>query len=250
MTVVESLTKLYQVERQLRGLRSRLEGAQRYFDHQSELASGIEGRRDELQSRKKHTQARMANLETEGQVYDEQLEKFRNDLNSAATNKQYTAVLTELNTAKEARSKIDDKILAELEEIDRIAEELATVEELLAERVKVREIASAQLAERTTEVSDRLSELEEERVTAAADVPPTELALFEELADIFDGEAMATVQEIDRRRREYSCGECNMHLPFEQVATLMSPTGAVVQCTACRRILMLQEEVRGALTPK
>jgi predicted nucleic acid-binding Zn-ribbon protein len=250
MNLMENLTKLFQVDKQVRGLRSRLESAQRYRDAQQRHLDEIDLRGEELQTRTRHVKAKIANLETEGASLDEQLEKFRGDLNSAATNKQYTAVLTELNTVKEARSKIDDSILAEMDQLEEIDAQLAEVAAQREERAKVLAVAAAQLQEREDEVGSRLEELEAERATAAAAVPDADLEIFEEMSDIHDGDAMAPVEEIDRRNREYACGECNMHMPFEQVSTLMAPTTTLVRCTACGRILYLHEETRGALAPK
>ncbi len=92
--------------------------------------------------------------------------------------------------------------------------------------------------------------METEREVAAAEVPGTALRVFEDLAEAYDDDPVAQVLEIDRRRREYACGECNIHMPFEKVASLMSETTELVQCPACSRILYLAEETRGALTPK
>ena len=41
-----------------------------------------------------------------------------------------------------------------------------------------------------------------------------------------------------------------MHVPFEQVVVLLGGSGTLVRCTACTRILYLQEETRGALVKK
>ena len=102
MTLMERLTSLYRVDQQLRGLQTRLDSAQRYFSGQQKQLDVVRERLEELRTRRRHHQARIGNFETEGATIDQQVEKFRNDLNSATTNKQYTAVLSELDTVKEA----------------------------------------------------------------------------------------------------------------------------------------------------
>jgi len=250
MSLMESLTDLFRVDRQLRGLKGRVESAQRYFDAQTNQLREAESALEELLTRKRHLQATIANLETEGATFDDQLEKFRSDLNNAVTQKQYAAVLTELNTVKTARSKLDDEILERLSDVEALEGSVSAAEAQVTERTKVRAHAEAQFREREQEVGERLKELELERDAAAGRVPATELAVFDDLADVYEGEAMAPIEEIDRRRREYSCAACNMHLPFAQVAGLMSPEPALVCCASCRRILFIQEDLRGALTKK
>ncbi len=247
MTLMDDLSRLMNVDRQVRGLRTRLQTAQRYFETQTRLLDEVNQRLQELKTRKRHIQAAIANLEMEGAAQDEQLEKFRGDLNSSATNKQYTAVLTELNTVKTARSRTDDDIFAHMTALESLDSELAEVEAQREERTTVRDKAESQLGERTNDVGERLAELEAERRAAAQALPASDLAVFEELAETYDGEAMATVEEVDARRREYACSECNMLLPFEKVATLMGSGGGIVRCTACGRILCMHEEVRGAM---
>lgn len=250
MSLMENLLKLYRVDSQVRGLRSRLDAARRYHNAQTRLLEEISQRKAELETRRRHLQAKIANLESEGATLDEQLEKFRRDLNSASTNKQYSAVLAELNTVKVERGKIDDAILAEMEQVESLDTEIAEVETEIAEREKVRDVAAAQLREREEDVGERLNELEQERTAAAADLPSNALAVFESASETHEGEAMAAVEEVDRRHREYACAACNLHMPFEQIASLMGSSDQIVRCTACGRILYLQEDLRGALTPK
>ena len=70
------------------------------------------------------------------------------------------------------------------------------------------------------------------------------------MADTYDGDAMAQVEEIDRRHRDYACGSCHMTVPFENVAVLLSGADTLVRCSACDRILYMQEETKGALAKK
>jgi predicted nucleic acid-binding Zn-ribbon protein len=250
MSLMESLAKLHRVDSQLRALRGRLESAETYFKAQSRQVENIDHEREELHSRERQIRAHVANLENEMAAMDDRLEKFRSDLNAAVTNKQYSAVLSELNTVKTARAKVEESILAEMEKIEELQQRFKELEERFAERLKIRDAAQVQLEQRKEDVGARLGELEAERANAADAVPPHELAIFDELSETFDGEAMAAVEEVDRRHRSYACGECNMHMPFEKVVALMGEPKELVRCPACGRILYMEEKVRGALAPK
>jgi len=250
MTLMDNLLNLYRVDMQVRGLRSRLESAERYYNAQCKLFDDLTAQRDELVSRKKQLQATIANLESEAAALDQKLEKFRADLNAASTSKQYNAVLTELNTVKLERGKIEDRMIEEMERIEQIEKESASIEEQLVERKKVRDHAERELEEKRSEVGQRLAELEREREEAAAAVPQSELEVFDKLAGDYDGEAMAHIEVIDKRRREYACGACNMHMPFEQISVLKGRSDTLVRCTACHRILYMQDETRESLAKK
>jgi predicted nucleic acid-binding Zn-ribbon protein len=250
MGVVESLLNLYRVDVQVRGLRSRLTTAERHLSAQTKQLNDLQQQRQELQTRRRHLQATIANLEVETKAIDERLEKLRNELNSASTNKQYSALLAELNTVKAQRTGVEDRTLQDLEQLDKIEEQLKALEAQITEKTKLRDHAQAQLDERRHDVGHRLSELETERQAAAAVIPVQTLSIFEHLAEDYEGEAMAPLEEVDRRHREYACGACNMHVPFEQVAMLTSKTDALVRCPSCIRILYMQEEMRGTLAKK
>jgi len=250
MSLTKDLISLFHIDSNVRGLRGRLESAQRYLDAQDRLLADLNQQHEECEVRRRHVRATVANLEGEVEVLNERLEKLREELNVATTNKQYTAVLTERNVAKTARAELEDRILEEMETIEASSKQLEKIAEETAERKKVRKVAKAQLKQRHDEVGQRLAELEVERESAASVIPGGEIKIFNEMADAYDGEAMGQIEEIDRRRREYACGSCNMHLPFEAVASLLGGGDALVRCTACGRILYLADETRGALAKK
>jgi predicted nucleic acid-binding Zn-ribbon protein len=250
MSLIEKLKRLFEIDGQVRGLRRRLDAAERYLATQTRLAEALETRRKELDSRHLEIQARIGILESDTAALDERLEKLRNELNAATTNKQYSAVLTELNAAKAQRSDLEDRILQEMEQVEENQQLRDQLAGEIEERETLRAKAERDLAQRHEEVGQRLAELEAERETAAAEVPGPDRRVFEKLADDYDGEAMAPIEEVDRRHREYACGECRMRIPFEMVSSLLSSGDVLVQCTACDRILYMQEEMRGALLKK
>ena len=250
MDLIARLLRLHQVDSQVRGLRSRLDSAQRYLRAQERQFGDVESQHEELVSRKRQLQATIANCETELASHDERIEKIRDELNSAVTNKQYTALLSELNTIKETRGGVEDKMLRDMEQVETFDGEIGELQAQMEERSKVREKANTELEERKAEIGERLTELENDRSAAADDVPPRELGIFDELSDLYDGEAVAYIEELDRRNRVYACGECNMQMPFEQVSLLLGAGDTLVQCHACSRILLIQEEMRGELAGK
>ena len=116
------------------------------------------------------------------------------------------------------------------------------------ERQKVVQVAEGDLDTRKSEVSDRLTELEAERIQAAAVIPEDVLLIFDGIADDFDGEAMAPIEVIDLKRHEYSCTCCSLTLPLEAITIILGNEDSIVKCVSCDRILYLEAETREAMT--
>ena len=247
MTLIEDLLTLYSVERRLRGLRSRVDSAETYLRVQQRQLNTLQTRHEELETHKRQRQAHAGNLETEAAAVDERTEKLREELNSASNTRQYHAVLNEVNSLKDKRKEFDEQTLAEMAAIEKIEEELAQLEEQTVERKKVLDSAEAELESRRAEIKDSLATLETERNQKAAAIPSGTQQLFDDLADDFDGEAMASIELIDKRRREYACDTCNVHLPFDIVSRVTGRPDEVVQCQGCLRILYASESCREAL---
>ena len=250
MNLMENMLSLFQVDAQVRGLRSRLDVARRYLDAQQRQLDDLGTQQRELLTRQKQAQATIGTLDVETRSIDERIEKLRNELNNAVTSKQHSAFLTELNNVKAQKAQLEEKSLAEMERVEEIKGHLAALQQQIAERTKLRDVAKHELDERQAEVGQRLAELETERATAAAHIPPKELELFDSLCDAYDGEAMAAVEEISKKHREYACAACNMNQPFENVSVLLRGADRLVRCAACGRILYMQDAVRGSLAKK
>ena len=247
MTLIEDLLELFQVERRLRSLRSRVDSAETYLAVQTRQMHLLQERRDELELRKRQRQAHAANLETEASGIDERTEKLREELNAASNTRQYHAVLNEVNSLKDKRTEIDEQTLVELSGVEQIDAELAELDEKIAERSTVLESAETELATRRDEIKGSLEELDAERSAKAANIPSDTQRLFDELSDDFDGEVMASIELIDKRRREYACDTCNVHLPFDIVSRVTGRPDEIVQCQGCVRILYASETAREAL---
>ncbi len=249
MSVTEKLLRLYKVDRQLRGLRSRINQAQRYVDAQDRQLNEIADKRASLESQLRQTEASIKNDEVETASIDERIAGLRERLNTTTTSKEYSATLTEVNTLKADKSLAEEKTLELMGRADELRESLAELEAQAQEREKIKGVAQADLKKREEEAAERISELEGERAIAAEDVPVQALAAFDELADQRDeDEVMAAVEEHSRRHLEYACGCCQTILPIELINRLCSH-GDLTTCVNCGAILYAESDVKEALAP-
>ena len=168
-------------------------------------------------------------------------------MNTASTSKEHGALLTEMNTLKADRGQYEERALELMESLERLRAELEEVEAELAERTKVRQVAENDREQKAADIKDRVAELEKQREAAAAEVPASALGMYDALREARDAdEVMASVEEQDRRNKEYSCGSCYTHLPVEQVNILLN-RGDVTTCPACDVILYMEDELRDSL---
>lgn len=208
---------------------------------------GVEQTENDLQ--RKQRRANIANIETEIGSIDSRIEHLRDELNKAVNDKQYSALLAEMNTIKEHRKAFEDEELIEMsaaEELDLSATDITQRQE---ERKKVMKVATKELGVRKSEIAEQLAELETERATAAAIIPDSVLDEFDSLSDDYDGEAMAAIEIIDLKRREYSCTSCSLRLPLDSITSMLGNKEGIVKCVSCDRILYLEAESREAIAP-
>ncbi|QNN21047.1 hypothetical protein HED60_01770 [Planctomycetales bacterium ZRK34] len=246
MTKYEALHELYLVDQQVRGLQSRLDGAQAYVRAQTNKLDALNKQLAELSEQHRQAQATEANLENEVKSIEQRIDKLREQMNSAKTNKEYSAFLVEVNTFKADKAKIEERALELLGESDKIAERMSQVKAQAEDQQKIKAHAEAELEKRRAEVGEDLDRLNAKRKEAAAAVPGDALAVFEKLADDTDGEPMAPVEQDDPRRMEYNCGGCFMAIPAEVVNRLATQDN-IVLCTSCGRILYLAAPMREAM---
>jgi uncharacterized protein len=246
MNVTAKLLRLFRVDGQLRGLQTRLNGAERFLGEQDKQLKAIEAKRGAIESQLKQLTATAADAEGETKRLDARMDVIREQMNSAKTNKEYQAFLTELNTLKTERDKHESSALEQMTKADELKSQLAEIVAQHDERVKVRQKAAEDREQREAEIKDRLAELKTERAKLAEDVPPSALSKFEQLVRTRGDAAMASIEIQDRRRHEFTCGACMMSLPVESVSGLLS-RGELTLCAACGCVLYLDEETTHAM---
>jgi predicted nucleic acid-binding Zn-ribbon protein len=162
------------------------------------------------------------------------LAKYKDQLLEVKTNREYTAMLHEIEAAQNDIKVREDRILEIMMESDELGAELKKSETAL--KASEKEIASERAA-LETEMSTLRSALD--RATAArqklaGEIDRRALAVFEQIAKSRKGLAVAEA-------RNGLCTICHVRLR-PQVFNEIRQNAGIIQCDSCQRILYFAGE--------
>ncbi|MGE3180345.1 MAG: zinc ribbon domain-containing protein [Phycisphaerae bacterium] len=235
---LDALRELQEIEHQIVDVKRQLRKKERVVEtHQKKmdnLEKQIASERNEL----KRTQVAFQQLDVDVKSRSANIQKSREQLNSVKTNKEYAAVLAQLNNDKADVTQIEQQALEKMQEIEaRQAAISEKVDELNAAESRRAELQD-QADQTKQSYAGKLAELEAERSKLATAVPKEALVLFDRLSERFDGEVLATCERTHPRKDEYLCGGCYLSLSAEVANTLMTKD-EIVTCRNCGRILVM-----------
>jgi predicted nucleic acid-binding Zn-ribbon protein len=238
-SILQALIKLQSVENRLRAAKAKLTRCRRNVIIQENLIRTLQNAQEAKKEEIQLTTIQSDRLELELKSRDEEISKLRNSLNSARTNKEYAAVLTQLNTTRADNSKIEAQILELMKNIEVDQSECQKIQQDIdAQKTKLEQIRkeSEQLA---TKYEAEIDQIQSEWDEAAKYVPAEFLEVFNLVAEKYDGEAVAAIEQQGGPNGAYTCGGCFMGVTAESVNMLMTKD-EVIRCPNCTRILVLE----------
>ncbi|MFO0963071.1 MAG: C4-type zinc ribbon domain-containing protein [Phycisphaerales bacterium] len=239
MSLIANLRALHLVDSQVRGIRTRIENAERELKRQQTQLDTLTQQRREQDLQLKHLQSAVLALELEDKTFKQRIDHLRGELNTTSNSKQYNALRDELMAMEGKRDELAERVLAQMENVEKMKKQIGAGEQPLADRTRLRDLARAALEEATREFGGRLGELEAQRERAASLLAPDAREAFDEAAEQNDGEALAEITVVDLRHREFACGGCNSELPLDKYSKVAAQRDDVVTCVNCGRILYL-----------
>ncbi len=238
--VLNGLVKLQSVENRLRAAKAKLARCRRSILIQENqvrsLQSALEAKKEETQL----TRIQSDRLELELKSRDEEVNKLRASLNNSKSNKEYAAILTQLNTTRADNSKIEAQILELMKSMEADEEEGKKIRTQIDEQKQLLEEIRKKSDTAAVEHEAEIARIQTEWDAVAKSIPPERLAIFNRVADTYDGEAVVKVEQQDDRSGTYSCGGCFMGITAESVNLLMT-RDEIIRCPNCTRILVLGE---------
>lgn len=247
MSLQVKLRTLFQLDQQVRGMRSRLEAATRRHKAQQTKLDQLNRQRAELAEQLKQTQAKATALEKQSLEVEAKITRLREQMNTVKNNKEYSALLVEVSTLKNDKGKAEEEALTEMAKVDALKKDMLAIEAKVADQQKLVAGAVAEVKDCESEVGQKLTDAAAQRDAAASEIPAETRSLFEKAAKVHEGEGMAPVVEENRRAMEYHCGGCFMGIPAERVNALMTKDDQIVSCPNCGRLLYVEEELRASM---
>ena len=152
------------------------------------------------------------------------------------TNKEYSAVLLEIEEIKQEKAKDEEDILALMEMQERLTADVREAET----RLKVREAQAredeAKVRKKLGEVEAELAVVRAERQSRAREIQPPLLSSYERILKARGGVAVAAVGA------STVCGACRVSIRPQAMQELRT-TGDLMLCESCGRYLYWNEPV-------
>ncbi len=236
---LEALRALQDVELQIVDIRRQLAAKERAVKRQSAKLRSAEEAHTAARDDLKHTQVEMDALDVDVKARNGHIAQLRDNLSTVKTNKEYAAVMAQLNNEKADLNRLEQRAYQLLETVEEKKKVVSEQEQLVKDEAARLENLKVQFSQSQTSFSQHLEQLKSERTTAANSVEPKFRAMFERVSERYEGEVMAEVIRTHPRRDEFMCDGCQMALAMERANALMS-RDEIITCDNCGRILYIE----------
>jgi len=180
----------------------------------------------------KETQARLRDLELALSSTAEKAKKIEQELYSGRIGnpKELTAMQSDVAALGRQRQRTEDEMLALMEDTERLAQDLGTLEAQRAARERELDDHLTQYRSHNRAMEDELATLQAKREAQAAEIAPELMRRYERLRERKDGLAVALVLN------NGICEGCHVKIPDRLYADLQENSD-LRTCEECGRIL-------------
>jgi uncharacterized protein len=214
-----------------------IENARRRVADHPNLIAGLDSRLaaatsglETAKARFTENQAARRAVEKDLAVIQARLAKFKDQLMEVKTNKEYTAMLKEIEAAQQEVRRLEDQILERMLEADDLAAGQKEAEKRLAADKGVIATERTQIEADTDRLGRELDDAVARRAQLLAEISPALLGTYETVR----GRRGTAVVEV----RAGYCSACHVRLR-PQMANELRRNERIFQCESCQRVLYM-----------
>ncbi|RKY30769.1 MAG: hypothetical protein DRP74_06345 [Candidatus Omnitrophota bacterium] len=230
---LDALIKLQEIDTQIYALKEEKEAKpqeivalEAALESKKQNMADLEKKSLDLQKQRKEKELELASKEEEVKKLEGQLYKLK-------TNKEYQAMLQQIEEVKADSSRIEDGILELFDQADEVKNEIAQEKTRLGEEENKTNQQKKQIDDRVKEIDERLAQLDAGRKRIIPEIEENIFSQYERILHSRDGLAIVKV-------KANSCAGCNMFVP-PQVINLIKMYERIITCEVCNRILYIDE---------
>jgi uncharacterized protein len=230
---LRNLIALQDLELKITGLQKRA----------SDIPNVIQSFEDELKRGREEYEARVARskelsnhrrtLEGQVELNRTKLSRLKDQLMAVKTNKEYTAMLHEIQMAEEAIRGEEDKVLEIMEEMENKEKDLKGAEQEMRKKSAELQESIRKTKESAPSLDLELEKLREQKSQMESQIGEDLLARYRRIADARKGVALAEA-------KDELCSACHVRIRPQMYADLLR-TDDIHACDSCSRILFLRE---------
>jgi len=187
----------------------------------------MRGTLSELQKERRRLEAELMGIEAK-------IGKYQGQLLDVKTNKEYQAMLHEIEGCRRERAALDEKILLEMEEAEKRNALLRSLDERLKEKRRRTDEGKKRLGETLRELEAERERLLTDHKRLKEGIPPHFLDPFMKVARQRKGLALVAV-------REELCGGCHVRVMPKLIQQVRRAEG-LIACDSCKRFLYVPDE--------
>jgi predicted nucleic acid-binding Zn-ribbon protein len=172
------------------------------------------------------------------------LKRYQQQINAVTTQREYGALLHEIDTVKAQIAQHEEAGLAALDRAESAQADLAARREAFQDLDRRYGEELERWEAEKPAVAREVQALTEEIQTLRGRLSRGVLAQFDRIRERYPAGALAAVRRIERGPRgpqEWHCGACNYRVR-PQVVVEIRNAGTLVECDSCKRILYLAAE--------
>ncbi len=185
----------------------------------------VQKEREKVESLEKTRRQKEGHLNAE----QEKIKRTEGRMSEVKTNKEYQALLSEIDTMKGANSRIEEEILQVMDEIDELKKDLSKREKEMGSTLEKIEGERKKLQEKMARGEEAWNEGVERREVLSKQIESKLVKLYQTLKEKRQGVGVVSV-------RNETCQGCFVNVP-PQLFIEVQKNNALVRCPHCNRIL-------------
>ncbi|NQT90140.1 MAG: hypothetical protein HQ558_02690 [Candidatus Omnitrophica bacterium] len=231
---IDHLIRLQEVDEQIYGLGAEKDAKPKHIQQLKDSVSEKQGGLKAAEEGLKELQLRHKEKEMDLQTKEGESKKLQAQLYQLKTNKEYTAMLHEIEVHRADNSILEDEILKLMDSIDAAMGKVGEEKKKLEEEVEKVGVEVQEVEAEIKKIEVDLGELEKKRNEITPTIDPKILKNYETILTGKNGLALAEVVND-------SCSGCFMSLP-SQVINEIKMKQSIVSCGGCWRMLYIKDE--------